>query len=112
MSAPAAHTSPSKPVNCYFEAVAAHDSEALADCFADDGVVLDVGRTVSGRDAIKMWAEREVLGGSYNIIDIGERDSIVSVLLIFTPQDEEAFYARYEFEIKNHKIAYSNLHYA
>jgi ketosteroid isomerase-like protein len=57
MSRSATHTSPSKPVNCYFEAVAAHDSKALADCFADDGVVLDVDRTISGREAIKMWAD-------------------------------------------------------
>ena len=57
MSTSATHTSPSKPVNCYFEAVAAHDSEALADCSLMTGVVLDVDRTISGREAIKMWAD-------------------------------------------------------
>ena len=42
-----------KPIAAYF--VAESDLEALAQCFADDAVVQDEGRTIKGLTAIKEW---------------------------------------------------------
>lgn len=44
-----------KPIDHYFSADNADDADGLADCFAADGTVLDEGRTLEGRDAIKAW---------------------------------------------------------
>jgi len=44
-----------KPVADYFAAESRNDAEALARCFADDGVVKDEGQTIKGFAAIKRW---------------------------------------------------------
>jgi hypothetical protein len=42
-------------VTAYFTQENNGDTEALADCFSPDAVVLDEGRTIQGLDAIKAW---------------------------------------------------------
>ncbi len=42
-----------KPIAAYIAAENAHDTEALGQCFADDAVVRDEGRTFEGLTAIK-----------------------------------------------------------
>jgi hypothetical protein len=44
-----------KPIELYFAAENSGDTDALAHCFAADGTVLDEGRTLKGRDAIRAW---------------------------------------------------------
>ena len=44
-----------KPIAAYIAAENAHDTEALGQCFADDAVVRDEGRTFEGLTAIKEW---------------------------------------------------------
>jgi len=44
-----------KPVAAYFAAEKRNDADALALCFAADGVVRDEGQTVRGVAAIKLW---------------------------------------------------------
>ena len=39
----------------YFEADKAVDPEAIAQCFAEDAVVIDEGNTYAGREAIRQW---------------------------------------------------------
>jgi WD40 repeat protein len=53
----------------YLDAVAAKDADAVAAAFAPDAVVVDVGREIRGRDAIRAWAEAEVIGGTYTLLD-------------------------------------------
>ena len=43
------------PIAAYVAAENAHDTEALGQCFADDAVVRDEGRTFKGLTAIKEW---------------------------------------------------------
>ena len=45
-----------QPVAAYFTADRS-DSEAVAQCFTENAVVKDEGRTVKGRAAIKQWKE-------------------------------------------------------
>jgi hypothetical protein len=100
-----------KPVRGYFHAVATNDSQALANCFTADGVIVDVDRAIAGRNKIRQWAEEEVLGGSYKVIDSSGDGEKVSILLRFAPRDEESFRARYEFELQDGQILTANLQY-
>lgn len=43
------------PVADYFEADRHQSAEAIARCFLKDAVVVDEGRTYSGREAIQQW---------------------------------------------------------
>src|SRR6266404_3364091 len=44
-----------KPIAIYIAAENRGDTEALAQCFADDAVVRDEGQTIEGLTAIKRW---------------------------------------------------------
>ena len=44
-----------KPIACYIAAENRGDADALAQCFADDAIVRDEGRTVRGNAAIRQW---------------------------------------------------------
>jgi hypothetical protein len=100
------------PIRCYFEAVASQDSEALANCFSPEAVVIDVHRQIAGRQRIREWAEDEVLGGSYNIIAWNDDGDAVSLLLTFAPREEKPFRARYEFQVQGEHIVAASLQYA
>jgi|SRR6267143_2582862 len=43
------------PIAIYVDAENRGDAEALAECFAEDAVVRDEGRTITGLAAIKQW---------------------------------------------------------
>ena len=43
------------PIALYIAAENRDDTEALAQCFAEDGVVRDEGKTIKGLAAIKQW---------------------------------------------------------
>jgi hypothetical protein len=44
-----------KPIALYIDAENRDDTEALAQCFAEDAVVRDEGRTIEGLAAIEQW---------------------------------------------------------
>jgi len=44
-----------KPIAAYIAAENRDDTEALAQCFADQAVVRDEGQTIEGLAAIKLW---------------------------------------------------------
>jgi hypothetical protein len=44
-----------EPINVYVAAENGDDPQAFAQCFADDAVVRDEGRTMKGLAAIKQW---------------------------------------------------------
>jgi hypothetical protein len=50
------------PVRAYFTAMNALDSAALAAPFVSDGLVNDIQREFWGPEAIKRWADREIIG--------------------------------------------------
>jgi ketosteroid isomerase-like protein len=51
-----------KPVQEYIDASNAFDGERLIAAFADDALVNDARREFWGTQAIKRWADREVIG--------------------------------------------------
>jgi hypothetical protein len=51
-----------KPVAAYIAATNAFDADALIGCFAQTALVNDQLRDYWGLDAIKAWAEREIIG--------------------------------------------------
>jgi len=50
------------PVAAYIAATNAFDTDALIGCFAEGALVNDQLRDYWGLDAIKAWAEREIIG--------------------------------------------------
>ena len=44
------------PIACYIAAANNSDTDALAQCFAENAVVRDENQTIEGLDAIKQWA--------------------------------------------------------
>jgi ketosteroid isomerase-like protein len=47
-----------QPLPAYFKAANAHDTDALVACFADDAIVRDEGKDISGSTAIREWKDR------------------------------------------------------
>ncbi len=87
---------------CYFDAVAAKDAEAVGACFADDGWILDVDREIRGRDAIVRWAAAEVIGGTYVLHEVTPGKDGVQILLTFTPPGAAAgFKANYVISVRD-----------
>jgi ketosteroid isomerase-like protein len=50
------------PVAAYVDATNRFDLDALAATFADDALVNDRREEFAGRDAIRAWAGREIVG--------------------------------------------------
>jgi hypothetical protein len=48
-------------------AINAHDLKALVATFAEDAYVNDARRQINGIDAIRRWAEKEIIGDSVTI---------------------------------------------
>jgi hypothetical protein len=59
-------------VLAYVDAVNSQDLDDLVQTFAPDAVITDVSRQIAGHDAIRDWADREVVGGSLRILDVVE----------------------------------------
>ena len=51
------------PIECYQTATNAQDIAAYLGCFTDDAVMIDVHREFAGQEALRKWAEREVMPG-------------------------------------------------
>ena len=51
------------PVQGYIAASNAFDGDALIAWFADDALVNDTRREFWGKDAIRAWLDREIIGG-------------------------------------------------
>lgn len=48
-------------ISCCQESANAKDIDAYMACFTEDAEMIDVSRTFNGQDAIRAWAEREVI---------------------------------------------------
>ncbi|GAA2876610.1 hypothetical protein GCM10020220_077760 [Nonomuraea rubra] len=88
------------------------DADALAAAFAPDGLVIDVGREIRGRDAIRRWAAGEVIGGVYELLGHTSRAGGVSMLVHFQPGGVGGFRANYHFDITDGLITRATLEYA
>ncbi|GAA3701187.1 hypothetical protein GCM10022224_078870 [Nonomuraea antimicrobica] len=93
-------------------AAAARNAGAVADAFAPDGLVVDVGREIRGRDAIRRWAENEVIGGVYTLIEHTPRAGGTTMLVRFQPGGVGGFRANYSFDVTDGLITKATLEYA
>ena len=103
------------PAECYFSAVAASDLKILTECFQSDAVIIDVNRKISGIQAIRSWADNEVIGGRYEILAVVSRsENKLKLLINFLPPGfkGKGFNAHYTFEFNQGKIIRMNLQYA
>ncbi|MEU9828190.1 nuclear transport factor 2 family protein [Micromonospora chersina] len=96
----------------YFDAVSAKDADAVAAAFAADAVVVDVGREIRGREAIRRWAEREVVGGVYTLLGHTPHPDGVTVLVRFQPGGVGGFRANYRLSVTDGLISRADLRYA
>ena len=75
-----------EPARCYFSAIEASDLTALTQCFQPDAVIIDVNRKISGIEAIRTWADNEVIGGRYEIVAIvSQSENNLKLLIKFIP---------------------------
>ena len=70
-----------RPIAEYFAAEKARDALALAQCFVDDGVVRDEGRTFRGTNAIRDWnaAARKKYQHTVEPLSVIQRDGATIV---------------------------------
>ncbi len=72
-----------EPVAKYVRAVNVGDTEAFRASFADDSVVVDVNRELSGLDAIWDWASADIFGAHvhFDVLNVTERQGRTVVTL-------------------------------
>lgn len=106
-----------EPAQCYFSAVAETDLESLTQCFQPDAVIIDVSRKISGIEAIRTWADNEVMGGRYEVLStVSQTPDRIKLLIRFIPpgygSSASGFKAYYTFDFKDGKIIRMDLQYA
>jgi outer membrane murein-binding lipoprotein Lpp len=96
----------------YVDAVAAEDLDALVASFTPDAVIVDVGREIRGHDAIRHWADTEVIGGRLTVLGNTPRKGGTTMLVTFAPGGTGGFRASYSFDISGGLITRATLQYA
>ncbi|MEU4723561.1 nuclear transport factor 2 family protein [Nonomuraea dietziae] len=96
----------------YVDAVAAEDLDALVASFTPDAVIVDVGREIRGHDAIRHWADTEVIGGRLTVLGNTPRKGGTTMLVTFAPGATGGFRASYSFDISGGLITRATLQYA
>jgi hypothetical protein len=112
-NAAAANVKPPQGVTCYLDAVNARNLSALTDCFAPNGVVVDVSRRIAGKDAISAWAKAEVIGGKIELLSIeADANGVYRCLVHWAPAGSSGWRARYTFTLRDGRIVLADLQYA
>lgn len=97
----------------YVDAVARRDLDGLVNAFHPDGRIVDVSRTIAGHDAIRSWADSEVIGGTLEVLEIVERRPDGQKLLVqWAPAGSDGWLAHYDFTVRGDRISVANLQYA
>lgn len=111
-SAPAYDNIPA-PFRCYLNGVAAKDLEATTACFSDAALVIDVGRRIEGKDAIRRWLENEVMGLKYEVESVTPKQGgAVMIVRISFGSGGGGFRARYDVDFRDWRIIKMDLRYA
>lgn len=111
--APPAVTGVQPAAQAYVDAVNRQDLDALVDAFAPDGRMIDVSRTIAGREAIRDWARKEVIGGRLRVVSIAERRADGQKLLVhWAPSGSDGWRAHYDFTVSGNGIRTADLQYA
>ncbi|MDG4861819.1 nuclear transport factor 2 family protein [Streptomyces sp. T-3] len=93
----------------YVDAVSGSDLDGLVEAFHEDAVAIDVSREFRGHDAIRDWAEAEVIGGKLQVLKTTPKQGGTTLLVRVDPG---GFEANYEFDIRDGRIAKLQLAYA
>ncbi|MEV1177958.1 nuclear transport factor 2 family protein [Nonomuraea sp. NPDC049784] len=97
----------------YVDAVNARDLDALVTAFAPDAEIVDVTRGIRGHDAIRAWADNEVIGGTLRVVSIVERRADGQKLLVhWAPEGSDGWRAHYDFTVAGGRIVRADLQYA
>lgn len=99
-------------VLCYVNAVNVENLDALVGCFTPDGLIVDVSREISGSDAIRAWAEGEVIGGTLEVLEVEATDAGQRLLVHWAPAGSDGWRAYYTFEVQDGLIVLADLQYA
>jgi ketosteroid isomerase-like protein len=100
-------------VLAYVDAVNAEDLDALVEAFTADAVITDVSRPIVGSDAIRTWADREVIGGSLRVVQIVEdRPDGQKLLVHWAPGGTGGWQAHYDFTVSDGRLTAADLQYA
>ncbi len=61
-----------------FDAINAFDADAIIDAFTDDALVNDTKREFWGKNEIRRWVDREVVGGmtTVEVVDAVQHDGL------------------------------------
>lgn len=97
---------------CYVDAVNNENLDALVNCFSPDGAVMDVSREIGGYEAIRVWAEREVIGGTLEVLDVEPVEDGQRLLVYWAPEGSDGWQAHYTFTVQGGLIALADLQYA
>lgn len=109
----AAQAGVSPAVLAYVDAVNAEDLDALVQAFDADAVITDVSRQIAGQDAIRSWADREVVGGSLEVLDVVEDRRDGQLLLVhWAPGGSGGWRAHYDFTVSDGRLTAADLQYA
>lgn len=97
----------------YVDAVNARDLDALVASFAADAEIVDVGRSIRGHDAIRAWADGEVIGGTLRVLAVAENRANGQKLLVhWAPAGSGGWRAHYDFTVGGGRIIKADLQYA
>src|SRR5271155_1838559 len=95
----------------FIKATNDHDGVAFISCFAKDALVNDFARNFRGRDAIKQWSDKEMIGDkvTFEIDEVVEHygDYFITALTDGNYDKSKApdpTYLDYFFTVKDHKI--------
>ena len=99
-------------IMCYVNAINAEDLDALVGCFAPDALIVDVSREISGSDAIRAWADGEVIGGTLEVLEVEATDAGQRLLVHWAPAGSDGWRAYYTFEVQDELIVLADLQYA
>jgi len=102
----------SRAAQCYVDAVNDETLDGLVGCFATGGVVVDVSRRIEGRNAIRGWAQSEVIGGTLRVIESEPRENGVRLLVHWAPAGSDGWRGYYTFKVSNGRITVADLQYA
>lgn len=100
-------------VQRYIDAVHSRQLDTLVGCFTPDAVIIDVNRRIEGAAQIRRWADQEVVGGRYEVLDSVREGDSQRFLVRFTPPGESTgFRANYTLRFRDDRIVLADLQYA
>jgi hypothetical protein len=112
-SGPSADPEISAATQRYIDAVNQGDLDALVDVFSADATIVDVTRRIEGADAIRAWADREVMGGTLRVDGVEEMAVGTQRLRVhWAPSGSAGWAADYTFTVVDDLVVLADLQYA